>query len=256
MEGYRHLIKEVNELNYKNNILRVVPSRRKVIDALKRLNHYRTTNGLNTALFTLNYKNILKRQKGCSNSSKMKTLKTLKTPDAFVQSNVRGALETLEKSVDHAIKRECSLCGPIRTPPSSQATTHGTDLPINFSSAKRWVALPSGRTRDNDNKEGRRTSTRRLIVEQAGRYEGPRFVPYSAGRHLHWVSNNSTLVSKNCCLLDYLNKRALKESSNVKDFKVSKFIESISLKLASQNVRDNGIVTHIDQEDIKVAILL
>lgn len=253
MEGYRHLVKEVNELNYKNNITRVVPSRRKVIDALKRLNNYRSTNRLNTALFALNYKNILKRQR--SDSSKMKTLKT---PDTFVQSNVREALESLEKSVDAFIKRECSLCGPIISPPSSQVTTHGADLPINFSLAKRWVVLPSGRTRDNNNNnnEGRRSSSRRLIVEQTGRYEGPRFVPYRAGRYLRWMSNNSTLISKNCCLLDYLNKRALKESSIAKDFKQSKFIESISLKLAAQNVRDNEIVTHIDQEDIKVAILL
>nr|BDT63222.1 MAG: wsv267-like protein [Hemigrapsus takanoi nimavirus]GBG35343.1 wsv267-like protein [Hemigrapsus takanoi nimavirus] len=252
MEGYRHLIKEVNELNYKNIISRVVPSRRKVIDALKRLNNYRSTNRLNTALFTLNYKNILKgQQKRYSNNSKMKTLKT---PDAFVQSNVREDLQSLEKSVDAAIKRKCSLCGPIRTPSSSQATTHGTDLPINFSSAKRWVVLPSGRT--DINNEGRRSSSRRLIVEQTGRYEGPRFVPNSAGRHLHWASNNNTLVSKNCCLLDYLNKRALKESSIAKHLKQSKCIESISLKLAAQNVRDNEIVTRIDQEDIKVAILL
>ena len=255
MEEYRILIKEVNEVIYKNDISNMVPSKREVIDALKRLHNYRSTSKLNTALFDLNCKNILKRQqKRCSK------MKTLRTPDAFVQNKAREALMSLEKSVDATIKMECSLCGPITTPPTSQATTHGADLPINFSSAKRWIALPSGRTRDNNNNNNnerrRSSSSRRLIVEQTGRYEGPRFVPHRAGRHLHWVSNNSTLVSKNCCLLDYLNKLALKESSIAKDFKQSKFIESISLKLATQNVRDNEIVTHIDQEDIKVAILL
>lgn len=252
MEGYGHLITEVNELNYNNKISRVVPSRRKVIDVLKRLNNYRSIKRLNTALFTINYNNILKRQQGKLSNSKMRTLKT---PDAFVQSNAKEALQSLEKSVDAFIKRGCSLCGPLKPPPFSQTTTHRTDLPVNFSSAKRWVALPSGRTRDNNEGE-KSSSSRRLIIEQTGRYEGPRFVPYSAGRHLHWVSNNNPLESKNCCLLEYLNKRAIKKSSVAKDFKQSKFIESISLKLAAQNVRDNDIVTDIDQEHIKVAILL
>ena len=238
------MINEVNKLSYINAIARVVPSRRKMVDALKRLNNYRSTNKLNTALFVLNYKNILKKIR-CS--SKMKTLRT---PNAFVQREVKELLGLLEKSVDAAIKRECSLCGIIRTSLSPQATTHGTDLPINFSSAKRWIALPSGRTRHSKN-EGRR-----LIVEQDGRYEGASFVPRNSGNHLHWVSNNSSLVSKNCCLLDYLNKRALKESSIAKDSKQCIFIESISLKLVPQNVRDKEIVTRIDQEDIKVAILL
>ena len=248
MEGYRQLINETNKLSYINVITKVVPSRRKIVDALKLLNDYRSTNKLNTALFVLNYKNILNKMR-CS--SKMKTLRT---PNSFVQRETKEVVKLLEKSVDAAIKRECSLCGPIRTSPSSQATTHGRDLPINFSSAKRWVVLPSGRTRGNKN-EGR-SQPRRLIVEQTGRYEGARFVPRNAGKHLHWVTNNSTLVSKNCCLLEYLNKRALKKNSVTKDYKQGKFIESISLKLGPQNVKEKEIVTRIDQEDIKVAILL
>ena len=224
MEKYCHLIQEINELNYRNNISREVSSRRKIIDAFSRLEKYRSTSTINTAIFAINYKNMLKKQRGGK-------IKTLKIPDAFVQSKTREVLKLLEKSVDAGIKKECSLCGPIRTPPSSSqaTTTHGTDLPINFACAKRWI--PSSR--------------RHLIIEQTGRYEGPRFVPYSAGKYLHWVSNNSTLESKNCCLLDYLNRKALEE--NILD------IENISLQLV---VRNNDTVTHIDEENIKVAILL
>ena len=221
---YRYLIEKANELNYKIN------SRRDIIDTLKRLNKYRSTNTINTALVTVSYKNISKKRK----------MKTLKIPDAFVQSNVREVLESLEKRVDAVIKKECSLCGPVITPPLS-STTRGANLPMNFSSAKRWIPLPSGRTRG-----------RRLIVEQTGRYEGPRFIPHSAGRHLHWVSNNTTLLSKTCCLLDYL----LKEKSVAKDFKQSMFVENISLKLAAQNVKDKEIVRDIDQQEIQVAVLV
>lgn len=215
MTEYRYLVEKANELNYKKN----VTSRREIIDTLKRLNNYRITHS--TALFTVNYKNKRK-------------MKTLKIPDAFVQSNVREVLQSLEKKVDAIMREQCSLCGSIKTPLLS-STTQGANLPMNFSSAKRWIVLPSGRTRDKG---------RRLIVEQTGRYEGPRFIPQSAGRHLHWVSNDNTLLSKNCCLLDYLNKKSV-----AKDFK---FIENISLKLA----KDNEIVKHIDQEDILAAVLL
>lgn len=225
------MIIKVNELNYRNSISRVVPSRREVINTLKSLNDYRSTNTLNTALFILNYKQKSK-------------IKTLKMPDTFVQNNIREVLKSLEKKVDAAIKRECSLCGPIGSPPSSQATTHGADLPIHFSSAKRWIVLPSGGT--GQIKGGR------VVIEQTGRYEGPRFVPYSAGKYLHWISNSSPLLSKNCCLLDYLNKQAITKSSIHEDSTQSEFIESISLKLATQS----EFTTHTDREDITVTILL
>lgn len=257
MEAYEHAISQLNVLNYKNHISRDLARKKHLLEALSNMRRERALCQLNTAILSVNRDKIAVFKKKRGGVTKMKLLGV---PEEYLLEQMTDLLTSAERHVDKAMKNGCSRCSSCSnrttSPPNEVATTHttthGADMPVFLPPVfKRWVVLPFGGVKPLSS-----TGKKRLIVEQTGRYDGPLFVPNIPGKSLFWTSNNSHLESRTCCLLDFINKRGIKEWSCSNTSASSKLVENISLKLGSNSDRDNEFVRDIEQEDINISLLL
>ena len=248
MEAYQRVLLELNALNYKNHVSRDLVGKKQLLETLSALKRHRTESQLNTAILCVNIDRTaaLRRRRG----SKMKLLRV---PEEYLVDQMTDLLITAERHVDKAMKNGCSRCsGGDRSSPNgtTSTTTHGADMPVFLPPVfKRWVVLPCGRVKP------RPSGTKRLIVEQTGRYDGSLFIPNNPGKSLFWTSISSHLESRTCCLLDFINKRGIKEWGRANTSVSSKLVENISLKLRSSSNGDDEFVRHIEQEDINISLL-
>lgn len=254
MEAYKHALLKLNTLNYKNHVSRDLTGKKKLLETLSAMRRQRTGSQLNTAILGVNRDKIAAFKKKRGGGSKMKLLRA---PEEYLIEQMTDLLTSTERHVDKAMKNGCSRCsscgGGRASSPNveTSTTTYGADMPVFLPPVfKRWVVLPFGSV------EPLPSGKKRLIVEQTGRYDGPLFVPNVPGRSLFWTLNNSRLESRTCCLLDFLNKRGIKEWGRSSTSVSSKLVENISLKLCSSSDRDNEFVRHIEQEDINISLLL
>jgi hypothetical protein len=252
MEAYKHALLELNTLNYKNHVSRDLTGKKKLLETLSTMRRQRTGSQLNTAILSINRDKIAVFRKKRGGGFKMKLLRA---PEEYLIEQMTDLLISAERHVDKAMKNGCSRCngGGRASSPNEETstTTHCADMPVFLPPVfKRWVVLPFGSVKPLP------SGKKRLIVEQTGRYDGPMFVPNLPGKSLFWTSNNSRLESRTCCLLDFINKRGIKEWGCSNTSVSSKLVENISLKLCSSSDSDNEFVRHIEQEDINISLLL
>ncbi|KAK3874368.1 hypothetical protein Pcinc_020663 [Petrolisthes cinctipes] len=248
-------------LSYKGNITRELVAKRTLLETVRQIDKRRREIDTSTAIFSISYEKISKKHK---QRKKMSTkMKLLRSSERIMEEQLDDLLESAEMYIDTAMKNVCSRCGTTTAVAPSFATattTHGADLPINLPPfSKRWMAIPPGRKQtptDHSFGDERKRCEKRLIVEQIGRYDGSRFVPNFSGKPLFWTSKGTNLGSKTCCLLDYLYKRGFRDLGTVNAAMSSRLVESISLKLASEDNDNNEIISHIERQDINTSILL
>lgn len=251
MDEYKHALLELNTLNYKNYVSSDLAGKKRLLEILSTIKRKRVETQLNTMILSVNRKKMItmfNNKRKCGSKVKL-----LRAPENYLIEQVTDLLRSAEQHIDKAMKNGCSKCGGGSQVSSldENTTTHGSDMPIFLPRTfPRWVVLPYGSVKPLS------TGKKRLIVEQTGRYDGPLFIPNIPGKSLFWTSNNSHLESRMCCLLDFMNKRAVKEWGRSNTSASSRLVENISLKLCPSSNTDNEIVRNIEQQDINISLLL
>lgn len=240
MEGntlFKCCAREVNTVIFRIKKMKSVFSSKDIATVVKRLQKSRRN--MNSVTFKVNL------DKWMRSAGKYSKMKTLGYSSQVMDKNVEDTVNYIEESLSSAIRRGCGTCSSI-TPPSAstEATTHGSDLPLNIRNAYRWIAIPNG--------------SKNTVVEQKGKYEGTLFVPSDVGQKLSWTSiQGKSTHTKSCCLLNYIDRQNLKGATSAFSDS-SRFIESISLKLETESVKSNrkgNKLTNIEREKILAAVI-